>query len=352
MNLVARARALWEAALRWYQSHSQRDQRIVLGVIVAAGLSLVYVAVVEPVLDYRKAVAQEIVDGQEELEHSMRFLAAKDTLRAEREELRKRLTQAKTRLLPGGTGTLGAAALQERANALATEKGITVQSTQVMKEEALDPYRKVSIRMTLSGELKPLAELISGLEYGQQLGIPFLEVSRRGAVAGAKGPRTISATLEVSGFVHGGGGKGDGAKGGDATSDADATAPGADAANDQPGADGQAPASTTTLASEPTTSTTLAPPTTTTTRPLPTTSTTLPHVVPPPIPTTLPLPVTTSTTIVVPIPVPTPPSTEVEVLPPPAAELGGGAGVVQEVPDGHPQGEMPAPDEGDGDDGQ
>ncbi len=351
MNLVARARALWEAALRWYQSHTQRDQRIVLGVLVAVGLSLLYVAVVEPVLDYRRAVAQEIVDGQEELEHSMRFLAAKDTLRAEREELRKRLTQAKTRLLPGGTGTLGAAALQERANALATEKGITVQSTQVMKEEALDPYRKVAIRLTLSGELKPLAELISGLEYGQQLGIPFLEVSRRGAVAGAKGPRTISATVEVSGFVHGGGGKGDGSKGGDGTADADAAAPGAEAANDQPGADGQTPTSTT-LAPEPTTSTTLAPPTTTTTRPLPTTSTTLPQVVPPPIPTTLPLPVTTSTTVVVPIPVPTPPSTEVEVLPPPAAELGAGGGVVQEAPDGHPQGEMPAPDEGDGDDGQ
>jgi Tfp pilus assembly protein PilO len=203
-------RALWESALRWYRGHSVRDQRIILTVIVAAVLSLVYVGVVEPVLDYRKGVAQEISDKQEELERSLRFLAAKDTLRAERDELRKKLAQAKSRLLPGGTGTLGAAALQERANAIATEKGITPQSTQVMKEETVEPFHKVSVRLTLSGELRPLAEFVSGLEYGQQLTVPFIEIARRGAVAGAKGPRTLSVTLEVSGFVQSGGkGKGE-----------------------------------------------------------------------------------------------------------------------------------------------
>jgi hypothetical protein len=131
----------------------------------------------------------------------MRFLAAADSLRAERLDLGKRLTLAKKRLLPGGSGTLGAAALQERTNALAAEKGITIQSTQVMREEPADPFRKVAVRLTLSGEIKPLAELLSGLEYGQQLAIPFLEVTRRGAVAGAKGPRTLQATVEVSGYV-------------------------------------------------------------------------------------------------------------------------------------------------------
>jgi type II secretory pathway component PulM len=196
--------ALWQRALAWYNGYSPRDRRIILGILVAAGLSLVYIGVVEPILDYRKAVGKQIADGQEELERSMRFVGAKDTMRAEREELRKRLGQAKTRLLPGGTGTLGAAALQERAHALASEKGISVQSTQVMKEEALEPFRKVAVRLTLSGELGPLAELVSGLEYAQQLSIPFFEVSRRGAVSGAKGPRTLSATVEVTGFVQGG----------------------------------------------------------------------------------------------------------------------------------------------------
>ena len=188
MNL----RTLWATAQHWYATHSVRDRRIVLALAGALGVSLVYVGIVDPIVAYRQRGAQAIGEGQEQL----------DTLRAEREELRQRLTQAKTRLLPGGSGTLGAAALQERANALATEKGIAIQSAQVMREEPADPFRKVAVRLTLMGELRQFTDFVAGFEYGpHQLTIPFVEVNRRGAVPGAKGPRTLSATVEVSGYL-------------------------------------------------------------------------------------------------------------------------------------------------------
>jgi hypothetical protein len=202
-GLRARLQALFGGFGRWYAGHPVRDQRIIMGVLVFAGICLIYLFGWVPLRDYRQRVAEEIADGQDKLARASRSLGAADSLRGERESLRKRLVQARTRLLPGRGGTLGAAALQERANSIASEKGITVQSTQVMKEEAVDPYRKVAVRLTLSGELKPFAELVSGLEYGQQLAIPFVEVNRRGAAPGAKGPRTLSATLEVTGFVLG-----------------------------------------------------------------------------------------------------------------------------------------------------
>ena len=197
-------RALWAQVVRWYAARPPRDRRIWGGVGVLVALSLLYLGVVKPVIGYRQGVKREIGEGLDQLEHARRFLAAADGLRAERDDQRQKLAQAKQRLLPGSSGTLGAAALQERANSLAAEKGVTVQSTQVMKEEPVDPFRKIAIRLTLSGELRPLAELLSGLEYGpQQLSIPFIEVSRRGAVPGAKGPRTLSATVEVSGYLEG-----------------------------------------------------------------------------------------------------------------------------------------------------
>jgi hypothetical protein len=200
MNL----RRLWTQAVRWYGTHSERDRRILAVVGVLIGLSLLYKGAVEPLVHYRAQVKEEIEKGQEQLSGADRFLAAADGLRAERDELRQKLVQAKQRLLPGSSGTLGAAALQERANLLAAEKGITVQSTQVMKEDAVEPFHKIAIRLTLSGELKSVAELLYGLEYGpQQLSIPFMEISRRGAVAGAKGPRTLSATIEVTGYLEG-----------------------------------------------------------------------------------------------------------------------------------------------------
>jgi len=197
-------RELWAAAGRWYAAHSARDRRILAGIGALAALSILYVAAVQPLIHYRQRVKTEIEEGQDQLEHAARFLAVADALRAERDDLRQRVVQAKERLLPGSSATLGAAALQERANSLAAEKGITVQSTQVMKEEPVEPFHKIAIRLTLSGELKPFAELLSGLEYGpQQLTIPFVELTRRGAVAGAKGPRTLQGTIEVSGYLQG-----------------------------------------------------------------------------------------------------------------------------------------------------
>jgi Tfp pilus assembly protein PilO len=199
--LRMRWQALRGGLQHWYGTHSRRDQRIILGVLVLVAVCVAYLWGWVPLRAYRQTVADEIADGQEQLARAARILGSADSLRAERESLEKRLKQSRERLLPGRGGTLGAAALQERTNSLAAEKGITVQSTQVMKEEALDPYRKVSVRLTLSGELKPFAELVSGLEYGQQLAIPIVEINRRGAVAGAKGPRILSATVEVTGFV-------------------------------------------------------------------------------------------------------------------------------------------------------
>jgi len=224
--LRARLQALWSGIHHWFAGHSRRDQRIILGVLTLAGICLAYLYGVVPLREYRQRVSDEISEGQEQLARSARVLGSADSLRAERGELEKRLKQTRSRLLPGRGGTLGAAALQERTNSLAAEKGITVQSTQVMKEEAVDPYRKVSVRLTLSGELKPFAELLSGLEYDQQLAVPFVEANRRGAVPGAKGPRTIQATVEVTGFVLGEEAKGEEAAAGEGGEAAEAAAEG------------------------------------------------------------------------------------------------------------------------------
>ena len=197
MNL----RGLLDSARRWYATHGERDRRIILGVAIAVGLALVYVGVVEPIIGYRKAVAEEIAEGQDRLEQAERFVGALDGLRKERDELKQRLDQARSRLLPGATGAIGAAALQERVNTVAGQRNITVQSTQVMREEEVPPFRKVAVRLTLSGELKDFAGFLSELENGPQaLRVPFMEISRRGAQVAGK-PRALSVSLEVSGYL-------------------------------------------------------------------------------------------------------------------------------------------------------
>lgn len=199
-----RLKAFGLSVWRWYASRPVfPDRWIYGGTGVMVVVFLVGGYVVQPLLASRRKLAETILDEHDDLERNQRFLAREDALRSERDELKKKLDQAKSRLLPGDSGTLATAALQERTNGLAAEKGISVQSTQVMKEEVAEPFRKVAVRLTLSGELKPLADLLASLENGpQQLTIPFIEISRRGATPGAKGPRTLSATVEVSGYLQ------------------------------------------------------------------------------------------------------------------------------------------------------
>jgi type II secretory pathway component PulM len=198
-----RLEAAWTPVRRWYEGHSERDRLIIVGIAVAAMLSVLYVGVVVPLGDRRAQVAQDIEKGLTRIDHAQRLVSSLQTLEAKRADLRARLKVARRRLLPGDSDTLGAAALQERANALATEHGVTVRTTQVLRSEAADPYRKVSVRLTLSGPLRGLAAMLAGLEYDHELVIPFLELSRRGGVARSTGPTNISATLEVAGFVSG-----------------------------------------------------------------------------------------------------------------------------------------------------
>jgi hypothetical protein len=47
--------------------------------------------------------------------------------------------------------------------------------------------------------------MLAGLEYADRFTVPFMELSRRGAMVNVNAPRTITATVEVSGFVSSGG---------------------------------------------------------------------------------------------------------------------------------------------------
>src|SRR6185503_19832484 len=94
-------RALWASLRAWYAGHSTRDRRILLGLVTVVGLSLLWVGVVDTLRAYRRQVAEEIAEGHEHLERAARFVGAIDSLRSERDDLRKRLDAAKGRLLTG-----------------------------------------------------------------------------------------------------------------------------------------------------------------------------------------------------------------------------------------------------------
>ncbi len=206
---MTRLKTLWTTLRARYQTLPRALQLVVMSVGASAAVMLVYAPVVR-FNAYRDEVQQQIETSREEVEHLRSYVARAEQVRREGELLDKRLDGLKPRLVPGNTGPLAAAQLQDRVTTVAGDTAVSVQSTQVMREEPVGRYVQVTVRLTVRATLKALAAFLEGTEYGEtQLAIPFLQIDRRGAVAGR--PRTapggddneriLSATVEVRGLA-------------------------------------------------------------------------------------------------------------------------------------------------------
>lgn len=191
-NLVGRLRA------------TNRQQRLYLGLAVVLLLVVGRFATTW-FLDFRATVKDDVRLSAQRLATARRLAQRAPETKKEFETLQARYQATVAELVPGDTPTLAAAALQERVSALASEKKVSVQTTQVLKDEPLGTFRQVSLRITASGELHDLADFLTALEYGPlRVSIPFIELSRRGAMVRKQGVgRTVSATIQVSGVVQG-----------------------------------------------------------------------------------------------------------------------------------------------------
>jgi general secretion pathway protein M len=188
---------------RWAR-RSARERRL----IVAAGVILVLLlarqTILVPFLAYRENLRDEIEAHRAWLENASLYVTRAEEVTRQRDLLEQRLKQVHAQLVPGDTPDLAAASLQNTLHGLADETGIEIRSTQVMRNEAVDGFRRVSVRVTVAGELRALADFLARLEYNpQRVSITFFEASKRGAVLRGQNARALSATIEVSAFLQG-----------------------------------------------------------------------------------------------------------------------------------------------------
>jgi Tfp pilus assembly protein PilO len=188
---------------RWAR-FSARERRLIGAAGGVAGLFLVHLLVISPFLSYRQDLQDEIAGHREKIENGKAYLARTADITRQRDQLQKMYQLVHAQLVPGDTPTLAAANLQNTLHSLAGEKGVEIQSTQVMRDEAVGEFRRISVRITVTGEVKQVADFLAGVEHGQtRVLIPFLEISRRGAVLRGKAARALSATIEVTAFLQG-----------------------------------------------------------------------------------------------------------------------------------------------------
>jgi hypothetical protein len=103
--------------------------------------------------------------------------------------------------LPGSTDSIAAANLQALVARLATAAGSGIVTTEILAAQAQDPFRRIGIRVALSGELPAIASLLRGIDEAR----PALFVDRFELRAGAGGSAELrgtplAATIDIYGF--------------------------------------------------------------------------------------------------------------------------------------------------------
>jgi len=147
------------------------------------------------------------------IENYRRILARSKATEQQSTEIEARFQADQERLTGGATTTQVGAELQGMIGTLAADAGLNVLSSQILKEEDVDGFRRVGVRLTLSGSVEGVARLLSSIEGNEKdLVVAHLEINRKlgtvrrpttpHSVPDAAAPPPLTVSLEVKTFMR------------------------------------------------------------------------------------------------------------------------------------------------------
>lgn len=190
-----------------WQRLSSRER--VLAGLACGALVLVVLryGVIAPYLVYTTQLEERIERDVQRLAKMERQRDRTAEVQRRMRTLEKQFAAVYDQLVPGDTPTLAAAQLQERVQTSADQSGLTLVTTQVLKEKSLGSLRKTRVQMTFRGDTPAIADFLARVEYEDWL----LSVSRldigtsRRRRRSRRRPTTrppLTLTLEVAGIMR------------------------------------------------------------------------------------------------------------------------------------------------------
>ncbi|MFQ5477073.1 MAG: type II secretion system protein GspM [Candidatus Binatia bacterium] len=192
---------------------SARERYLAIGVVVLA-------AIVPLRMGFRGSLPKFAGSGDDEawvqlrkIENYHRILGRSQAAEKRSKSIQERYRAAQQRLIPGITPTEVGAELQGRLSEMASEAGLNVLSSQILREEEVDDFRRIGVRLTLSGSLDGVARLLSSIETGNvDLAVTLLEINRKLGASRRPVPTrpgstaskiaALTATMEVKTFMQ------------------------------------------------------------------------------------------------------------------------------------------------------
>lgn len=177
--------------------------RLAAVLLLIAAIAAIYVFLAEPVIVGYRETDQEIEEVREQLSHFERLAAMRPALAKQMEQLRTPQT-SQGYYLSGGTDALAAAGLQDRVNVLVEGTGGSLRSIQPMPGIDEQGFRRITLRVQMTGTIEALFETLYVLEAGtpvlfiEDLNIQSRFIRQR--VSNAGGQEAPEAPLLTVGF--------------------------------------------------------------------------------------------------------------------------------------------------------
>jgi Tfp pilus assembly protein PilO len=182
-----------------------RQGRLLALTLLFVVLGGLYLLAVSPLLDFYAERSARLETEQMLVPRLSALAAELPALRARLAALRAQV-QVRKVTLDGSSDAIASANLESRIEALATSVGATIGSTEALPAETRGPYRRIGLRVILSGTYKTVVKLIAALEEtNPPLVVADLQLHgvlrfQRPGLPGLPGPQGIDGTLDIYGF--------------------------------------------------------------------------------------------------------------------------------------------------------
>ena len=153
---------------QFWQRLSRRERGLVVVTLVILCVILGRYLLVDPFLERRDWVKNQLEVQPQLLEKNLRYLRQKDDLAEALEAGRNAIKAREPRLLTGDTPSVHASDLQETVQSLAN-KGTQVITTRVLNPEPAGAFSKIAIQMEIGGQIEQIATLIRDIETSPKL---------------------------------------------------------------------------------------------------------------------------------------------------------------------------------------
>lgn len=175
--------------------------------LVLLALGGAYLLVVAPVADLYAERQARLEDRRALLPHLLAAAQELPALRARVAQLRAAASLRKV-TLAGASDAIASADLESRIDALASSAGATIGSTEALPAETRGGYRRIGLRLALSGSYETLIKLIARIEEATPpLIVDNLQIHgvlrRPGLPGGAGEDGALDAGFDVFGFRGG-----------------------------------------------------------------------------------------------------------------------------------------------------